>query len=408
VDIDIPRLRTARLSDGLGFYGDILMAGPNYDGAEIGPIRPPSEATSLMLRVTRNCPWNKCSFCTLYKGAQFSIRRREHVLKDIDDIAHFITGLKDIEGLAPARRPAALSSLRTYMERPESRAAAESALHWYSYGCKSVFLQDANTLLTKTDDLAAILRHLKETFPQIERITSYARSATILAKSDEDLAILRAEGLDRVHIGMESGSDRVLEFVRKGATKQIHVDAGKKIKRAGMELSEYYIIGLGGVEMSTEHALESADALNQIDPDFVRIRTLSVPGRAPLAEDVRAGRFTQINDIQGAEEFYRLLEALNVHSTVIANDHIVNLLPEASGVYPEDKERMLAAVRSFLELSPEDRIIYRVGRRMAYMSRVADLESADTVAFVKRVIREEGIDESNIDERIRRIMRKYI
>jgi radical SAM superfamily enzyme YgiQ (UPF0313 family) len=316
-----------------------------------------------MLRVTRNCPWNKCKFCTLYKGAQFSIRRREHVLQDIDDIARFITELKEIEELAPARRPAALSSLRRTMERPENRDAAESALHWYSYGCKSVFLQDANTLLTKTDDLAAILRHLKENFPQIERVTSYARSATALSKSDEDLARLYVAGLDRVHIGMESGSDRVLEFMQKGATKQIHVDAGKKIKKAGMELSEYYIIGLGGAEMSEEHALESADALNNIDPDFVRIRTLSVPGRAPLAEDVRAGRFTQINDIQGAQEFYKLLEALNVNSYVIANDHIVNLLPEASGKYPEDKERMLAVVRGFLELSPEDQAVYRVGRR---------------------------------------------
>ncbi|MDR2610692.1 MAG: radical SAM protein [Clostridiales Family XIII bacterium] len=384
------------------------MAAIDYTGTEIGPIRPPSEATSLMLRVTRNCPWNKCKFCTLYKGAQFSIRRREHVLKDIDDIAHFITGLKETEGLAPARRSAALSSLRRSMERPENRAAAESALHWYSYGCTSVFLQDANTLLTKTDDLAAILRHLKETFPQIERITSYARSATALSKSDEDLARLRAEGLDRVHIGMESGADRVLEFMQKGATKQIHVDAGKKIKKAGMELSEYYIIGLGGAEMSDEHARESADALNRIDPDFIRIRTLSVPGRAPLAEDVRAGRFTQINDVRGAEELYTLLEALDVHSSVIANDHIVNLLPEASGKYPEDKEKMLAAVRGFLELSPEEQTIYRVGRRMAYMSRVGDLENADTVAFIKRIIAEEGIDESNIDERLRGLMRKFI
>jgi radical SAM superfamily enzyme YgiQ (UPF0313 family) len=294
------------------------------------------------------------------------------------------------------------------MERPENVAAAESALHWYSYGCRSVFLQDANTMLTKTDDLAAILHHLRDKFPQIERITSYARSATILDKSDEDLARLRAEGLDRVHIGMESGADRVLEFMQKGATKQIHVDAGKKIKKAGMELSEYYIIGLGGAEMSDEHALESADTLNQINPDFVRIRTLSVPGRAPLADDVRAGRFTQINDVEGAAELYKLLEALNVTSYVIANDHIVNLLPEASGKYPEDKEKILAAVRWFLELSDQDQLIYRVGRRMTYMSGRADMKNSETVAYVKSLIADHGIDESNVDESIRRLMRRFI
>jgi hypothetical protein len=196
--------------------------------------------------------------------------------------------------------------------------------------------------------------------------------------------------------------------MQKGATKQIHVDAGKKIKKAGMELSEYYIIGLGGAEMSDKHALESADALNGIDPSFIRIRTLSVPGRAPLAEDVRAGRFTQINDVHGARELYKLLEALNVNSYVIANDHIVNLLPEASGKYPQDKEKMLAAVRGFLELSPEDQAVYRVGRRMAYISRVSDLKNAETVSYIKRVIAEENIDETNIDERLRGLMRKYI
>jgi hypothetical protein len=381
---------------------------PVYDGAEIGPIRPPSEATSLMLRVTRNCPWNKCKFCTLYKGTSFSIRRREHVIQDIDDIAHFVGKLREIEELAPTRRSAAFSSLRAEMERPENIRAAESALHWYSYGLKSVFLQDANTMLTKTDDLLAILHHLKKRFPHIERITSYARSATILSKSDADLALLRAAGLDRVHIGMESASDNVLDFMRKGATKQIHIDAGLKIKHAGMELSEYYIIGLGGAELSDEHALESADALNHIDPDFIRIRTLSVPGRAPLAEDVRSGKFTQINDVRGAAELYKLLEALDVTSYVLANDHIVNLLPEASGTYPEDKERMLAAVRWFLELSPEDQTVYRVGRRMAVMSGRADMENPDTVASVKRLIAENGIDSANVDERIRGLMRKFI
>ena len=379
-----------------------------YNGAEIGPIRPPSEATSLMLRVTRNCPWNKCTFCTLYKGENFSIRKRAHVIDDIDAIAYFINRIEEINQLSDSERTSALQKLRLEMSTEKNVGAAESALHWYSYGCRSVFLQDANTMLAKTDDLAAILHHLRETFPKVERITSYARSKTIVDKSDEDLLVLRNEGLDRVHIGMESGSDRVLDFVKKGATKDIHVEAGKKIKKAGIELSEYYIVGLGGKEMSAEHAKETADALNKINPDFIRIRTLSVPGRALLAEDVRAGRFTMQNDIECAEELLLFLENLDVTSYLICNDHIVNLLPDASGSLPEDKEMMIDVVKWFLNLSEEDQMIYRIGRRSARINGRRDMENPATIAWAKNYIAQNGINKDNIDAMIHQTMKRFL
>ena len=187
-----------------------------YEGFEVGPIRPPSEAASLMLRVTRNCPWNKCKFCGLYRGEQFSIRPVAHVMRDIDQIRHHVDQIE-----AAMQRPGEasyrqLSSLQTGLSPPE-RMAFHSALNWVRSGMRSVFLQDANTLVIKPAELASVLEHLRRVFPQIERVTSYARSHSIARISDEDMACLAAAGLNRIHIGMESGADAVLEAVVDGA-----------------------------------------------------------------------------------------------------------------------------------------------------------------------------------------------
>ncbi|MDR3072563.1 MAG: radical SAM protein, partial [Clostridiales Family XIII bacterium] len=346
-----------------------------YTGTEIGPIRPPSEATSLLLRVTRNCPWNKCRFCSLYKGCTFSLRKREHVLADIDAIADFVDKIKEADTLVGEERTVAIQKLNDELSAATDPSAAESALHFYNGGLESVFLQDANSLVAKTEDLLPILEQLKKRFPEIRRITSYARSRTVLDKSDEDLRALKDAGLDRIHIGMESGADRVLELMKKGATKEIHIEAGQKVKRAGIELSEYYILGLGGKEMSAENATETADAMNHIDPDFIRVRTLTVPSRVPLADDVRAGTFTQLNDVEGARELLRFLEKLNVSSYLINNDHIINLLPEASGKLDKEKERMISVVKWFLELPEHEQMIYRIGRRAGRIHDAIGLET---------------------------------
>jgi radical SAM superfamily enzyme YgiQ (UPF0313 family) len=244
---------------------------------EQGPIRPPSEAQSLLIRVARNCPWNKCRFCPVYKDAQFSRRAVDDVLADIDSIAAWIEvfnrGGAALAGAAP------------------DPAARQAALNWLVAGRRSVFLQDANPLAIPAADIVAILHRLRERFPSIERITTYARSKTVARLRPEELASMAEAGLNRVHIGFESGSDRILALMEKGVTKAVQVEAGKKIKAAGMELSAYYMPGLGGRDLWEENARETADLMNQVDPDYIRMRTLAIPDRLELAADACDGRF---------------------------------------------------------------------------------------------------------------------
>ncbi len=267
-----------------------------YRGFEQGPIRPPSEARSLLIRVTRNCPWNRCRFCPVYKGADFSRRPLAHVLADIEAVAAWM------ETYAPT------AVCREAASGPAADPAAEmAAWNWYRNGMKSVFLQDANPLAVPPAETIAILSLLKARFPGIERITTYARSKTVARISDDDLAAMRAAGLDRVHIGFESGSDEVLAFMDKGVTKAEQIVAGRKIKRAGMELSAYYMPGLGGKRSWRENALETADLMNQVDPDFIRLRTLAIPDHLVLAEDVAQGTFEKAGDLENAQEILLFL-----------------------------------------------------------------------------------------------------
>ena len=169
--------------------------------------------------------------------------------------------------------------------------AFNAAMNWFSGGMSSVFIQDANSLIMKPDHLVEILIHLKNLFPWVERITSYARSHTIARIKDDNLKAIREAGLNRIHIGLESGSDQVLKMIKKGVTKQTQIKAGLKVIKAGMELSEYVMPGLGGKQLSKTHALETADALNRINPDFIRLRTLAIPNSVELYDDYEAGNF---------------------------------------------------------------------------------------------------------------------
>jgi radical SAM superfamily enzyme YgiQ (UPF0313 family) len=181
----------------------------DYHGFEQGPIRPPSEAESLLLRVTRNCPWNRCKFCPVYKGTEFSRRPVEHVKRDIDAVYQ------------------CLQEMGGESQDPRARQAAR---HWLRCGKRQVFLQDANSLALDPGGLLEILRHLKHRFPEVQRITSYARSSTVARLAPQTLAALKAAGLDRLHLGMESGSDEVLREMHKGTTQKQQVLAGLKVK----------------------------------------------------------------------------------------------------------------------------------------------------------------------------------
>jgi hypothetical protein len=368
-----------------------------YEGFEQGPIRPPSEAHSLLLRVTRNCPWNHCTFCPVYKGAQFSVRPLAHILQDIDAVYEATQQLREGPGAPAGMSPAGGD--------PGARAAARN---WARYGRRQVFLQDANSLVVDPGDLMAVLGHLKARFPEVTRITSYARSSTIANLEAGTLAGLRAAGLSRIHIGMESGANEVLKLVRKGATQRLHIRAGLKVKAAGMELSEYYMPGLGGRLRLEANAVETAAAVNEINPDFIRLRTLAIPTHVPLYEDYAAGRFQKATDVETARELLRFLESLSGITSAIRSDHILNLLPEVDGQLPQDQGRLLGIVGAFLELEPELQFIYRVGRRLGLMSGLGDLADPGKIARIEAACREYSLRPDDVDAVTDDLMRRFI
>jgi hypothetical protein len=368
-----------------------------YRGFEQGPIRPPSEAHSLLLRVTRNCPWNRCTFCPVYKGTRFSIRPVAHVQRDIEAVYAAVQSLRRGDPDSASWGPAG-----------EDRQAWVAARNWVRYGRPQVFLQDANSLVAPPEDLVAILRHLQAHFPEVSRVTSYARSNSVARLDPAALTALRRAGLSRIHIGMESGANQVLKMVRKGTTQHLHILAGQKVKAAGLELSEYYMPGLGGRRGLEVNAVETAAALNQINPDFIRLRTLAIPPDAPLYEDYVAGRFDKADDIMMARELLLFLESLSGVSSAIRSDHILNLLPEVDGQLPGDQARLIGIVRSFLEMDQKLQFLYRVGRRTGIMSGLADLQDTGKIAQVEDLCRRYHIRPEAVDAVTDEMMRRFI
>jgi len=379
----------------------------SYQGFEQGPIRPPSEAGSLLIRITRNCPWNRCTFCPVYKGADFSLRPVEHVLEDIDRVHNYVSALRNRERAGSKIYRQDIEKM-TAGSQEVDRAALNSALNWASNGMRSIFLQDANSLVIKPDNLITILEHLQQCFPWVDRVTSYARSHTIAKIKDEKLARMRAAGLSRIHIGMESGSDKVLQRVKKGVDKKTHIAAGLKVKNAGMELSEYIMPGLGGREFSKDHALESADALNAINPDFIRLRTLAIPSHIELAKDLESGEFEKLGDVESAEELLLFLRSLDGITSTLKSDHILNLFEDLEGIFPEDKYKMVKIVEDFLALPSEEQMRYQVGRRMGLFRGLADLSDPDKRSQVEKACARSGITPDTVDLVIDELVKRFI
>ena len=344
---------------------------------EQGPIRPPSEAGSLLLRFTRNCPWNQCTFCPVYKGQEFSRRSLEEIYQDIDAVCSILDDLGKLSwslGLSGQLTPQVLNRVLT---TPSYNHHYRYVALWAYSGTGRVFIQDANSLILPAELLVKALRYLRTRIPHVRRVTSYARSSTLARKNLEDLTAIREAGLDRVHVGLESGSDRVLELVKKGTTSAQHITAGRKVKEAGLTLSEYIMPGLGGREWSQEHALETARVLNAINPHFIRLRSLRIPPRTPLYQDKIQGRFTPLSDDETAREIRLLIQSLDHITSKLTSDHIMNLLPEVEGTFPDDKDHILAIIDRYLALSAEDRLLYRLGRRGGAIQGLADLEDPE-------------------------------
>jgi radical SAM superfamily enzyme len=295
---------------------------------EQGVIRPPSEANSLLVRVTRNCPWNQCVFCPAYKGTKFSRRTVDEIKKDIDNMA------------------------KEYGD--------------YTF-IKSVFLQDADSLLLPTADLLTILAYLKEKFPGIERITSYARAKTVKRKTVDELKQLKEAGLTRIHIGMESGSAKVLQMIKKGITPEDIVVGGTKVVEAGISLSEYIMPGIGGRTLSKEHAIETARLLNIIKPDFIRVRTFAMHPESPMQTMVQEGTFFPMTDEEIVAEIRLLVANLDeMHSYFSCADFSLNLLMQVDGYLDEKKKSMLEELDKFLSLTEKQKQVYSFVRRASF------------------------------------------
>jgi len=363
---------------------------------ELGPIRPPSEAYSLLIRATINCPWNRCKFCHTYKGQKFQLRPVEEIKQDIKTAKLIQDKIKELSwksGYGGRVREVA----GMVLNNPPNQAFYNVAL-WLYAGGESVFLQDANSLIMRTNELAEVIRFLRETFPDVKRITSYARSKTAARKKLDELIELGGAGLSRLHIGLESGYDPLLQYMDKGITAAEHIKGGRNVVEAGISLSEYVILGLGGKEMWREHATQTARVLNEIAPDFIRARTLTINNGMPLYSEVENGNFIRATDEEILEEEKLLIEHLECHSNYVS-DHISNLLQEIEGKLPQDKGKMLASIDRFQALPPEERANFRIGRRLGIYSHLDDLYDLPRHQAVEQVIHRISQGGNQVDDK---------
>jgi len=315
--------------DGLGLFTFDTEKLSRYS-FEVGPIRPPSEggSHSLLLRATRNCSWNRCRFCygMIYNRQKFELRSVEDIKKDIDAVKAIADEIKAASwklgyggavkadvGIAMIQRDPTLRVNQSFV----------MVFDWLHFGGSTVFLQDANTLIMPTAQLLEVVRYLRETFPTIERVTSYARAKTLHKKPLQELKELSRAGLSRLHVGLETGDDELLRYVDKGVTAAEHIDAGKKAKEAGLELSEYVMIDLGGRARAEQHARNTARVLNEIDPDFIRLRPLALGPGLPLYEDYTKGTFQLSSPHERLREVKTLVENLHVTGR-LCFDHFLN------------------------------------------------------------------------------------
>ncbi|HSA15904.1 MAG TPA: radical SAM protein [Spirochaetota bacterium] len=372
---------------------------------ELGPIRPPSEAGSILLRLTRNCPWNQCAFCHSYKGEKFSRRSVEEVKADIDTvavIAEKVAAAAQTNG-TPIIDRGLISGV--VEETGFSEDSVRQVVFWLYHGMESLFLQDADSLVMKTDDVAEILRYIKKRFPSIRRITTYARARTVARKSIDDLKLFREAGLDRIHIGLESGSRTVLDLIRKGATPEEQISAGKKAMEAGFELSEYYMPGAGGKAHLEESARESARVLTEINPTFIRLRSVVPLPDTPLFGLIRDGRWIAPSEEDKVREIKLFLEALGPVTSIVKSDHIMNLIEDIDGKLPEGRERIMAPIDRFMSMQQEDRELFIIGRRTGRFRLLSDYRKSMDLEQIRRKIMESY---PNLDEAILEILWNYI
>ncbi|MDP2645799.1 MAG: radical SAM protein [Desulfobacterales bacterium] len=332
---------------------------------EVGMYRPPSEggSSSLLLRFTRNCPWNQCAFCGMYKHEKFSLRSLEEIQGDIDSIAGLVRDMQSLSlALGHAGRISRDVILAMIEKEPELNTSHGFAMviNWLSSGGKTAFLQDGNSLMMDSGKLMEALRHLRSTFPSLERCTTYARSKTLSRKPLEELTGIRQAGLDRLHVGLETGDETLLKKIKKGVTAQEHIEGGRKAIKAGFQLSEYWMPGLGGREDWQNHARNTARVLNDINPHYIRSRPFSPWLDTPIHEECEKGTLTLLSARERLIELKLMIETLDVTSRVCF-DHAGNDWVNRNGrllfshsyegyKFPEEKTRVLNLISEGIEI----------------------------------------------------------
>ncbi len=273
--------------------------------------RPPGEWKSYLLQCTIGCSNNKCTFCGMYKEKKFRIRPVEDILEDID-----------------------------------------MALDYYGPGLLRVFLMDGDAIVMKTEDLMKVLHKLYDTFPMLEKVTLYAGPRSTLTKSPEELRALHDAGLSRAYLGVESGSDQVLEFVHKGCDAATMLKAGRSLVEAGIDLWVTVILGMTGANGEggdwKEHILSTAKIINEMKPRHLSAMTFAPAKGTPLGDDVQAGRFQVCSADHVLRECRLLIENLDVNPLHFTSDHASNYLP-LKGSLPEDRETFLTLIDRALE-----------------------------------------------------------
>jgi hypothetical protein len=349
---------------------------------EIGPVKPSGESSSLLLRLTRNCKWDSCKFCNDFRGNKFEIRNVSDVINDIDTARLMRDKIMNIAVMSGSTMDTQ-KVISMVLKDPPNESFRNVAL-WLLAGGENVYLQDSDILAMKTKDIISVLTHLKFTFPSIKSITAPARSQSAVKRKASDFISLQQAGLTDIEIRMGSGYDPVLEFMQKGETSYQQIQAGHKIKDAGINLTEYVMLGLGGKNNLSNHAVGTAQTLNEIDPDTIKIRTLVINNTFPLQADIINGDFFRATDEEMIYEERQLIENLNVYSNFQSN-HVSNLLPEVEGKLPQDKNRLLLIIDTFLNMPLKYRNNFMVGRRVGLYKNLTDIEDRQRYDLVEQI-----------------------
>lgn len=394
---------------------------------EICPIRPPTENYSLTFRLTRNCGWNRCLFCPVYKqGVKFSQRSFEEIKDDVDR-AKAIDDLLGKEGIrwpAPGEdsfhaadmliahiEEAHRSSLQTtdeskdignkgtdwfsswFRDTPSIEESIYHVLSWRMGGGSNCFIGDSNSLIISPELFMRSASYIRQAFPDLTRFTIYGRTRSAADMKANDLEAFAEAGLNRVHFGLESGCDEVLAFMKKGVTAHQHILGCRKTSDAGISCGVYVMPGLGGVRWTKKHASETARVLTAAAPDYVRLRTLEIFPGTTLESASRAGDFVEATEDQVVREIRTLVEQTETE-TAIVSDSASNLL-DVSGRLPEDRAAMLSVIDEYLALPPREKLAFSLSSRLAsFISQYGGI----TQEIIKAVIPYLKGDKINIGE----------